>query len=145
MSAQGAYSHANFGRNRRTVIVVILIYVALVAAILLIDAAWWLMAGLAVFTLPALCDIYTNRSAGVTLTESDLHWFTGSRQADIRLAEIDHMRFDTRLDFSIRVSAVLAGKRRIRLPYEALPPHLEFETALKNRNVKIERHHFSLL
>lgn len=145
MNAEGTYSHTNFGRNRRTVIIVILIYAALIAAILLIDAAWWLMAGLALFTLPALWDIYTNRSAGVTLTESNLHWFSGRHQAEINLSEIDHVRFDTRLDFSIRVSAVLAGKRRIRLPYEALPPHLEFEAALKNRSVRIERHHFSLL
>lgn len=126
-------------------ITVALIYLALISAIIVIDAAVWLMAGLALFTLPALWDLYANRSAGVTLTDTDLHWFSGRREADIKLSEIDHMRFDTRLDFSIRVSAVLAGKRRIRLPYEALPPHVEFENAFKARGVKTERHHFTLL
>jgi hypothetical protein len=145
MSEQGTYSHINYGRNRRTLITIAAIYAALVAAIVLIDAAWWLMATLALFTLPALWDIYSNRSAGVTLTDTDLQWFSGRREADITLSEIDHMRFDTRLDFSIRVSAVLSGKQRVRLPCDALPPHLEFEAAFKARNVKTERHHFTLL
>jgi hypothetical protein len=145
MSEQDTYAHINYGRNRRTLLTVALIYLASIAAIFLIDAAWWLMAGLALFTLPALWDIYSNRSAGVTLSDTGLHWFSGRRQADIKLSEIDHMRFDTRLDFSIRVSAVLAGKQRIRLPYDALPPHLEFEDAFKARGVKTERHHFTLL
>lgn len=145
MSEPGRYAHTNYGRNRRTLMTVALIYVALIAAIVLVDAAWWLMATLAMFTLPALWDLYANRSAGVTLTDTDLHWFSGQRQADIKLSEIDHMRFDTRLDFSVRVSAVLLGKRRIRLPYDALPPNLEFEAAFKTRCVKTERHHFSLL
>lgn len=145
MNEQDTYAHINYGRNRRTLITVALIYLALIAAIVLIDAALWLMAGVALFTLPALWDLYANPSAGVTLTDKDLHWFSGRRQADIKLSEIDHMRFDTRLDFSIRVSAVLAGKQRIRLPYDALPPHLEFEDAFKARCVKTERHHFTLL
>lgn len=145
MSEPGRYAHTNYGRNRCTLMTVALIYVALIAAIVLVDAAWWLMAALAMFTLPALWDLYANRSAGVTLTDTNLHWFSGQRQADIKLSEIDHMRFDTRLDFSVRVSAVLLGKRRIRLPYDALPPHLEFEAAFKTRGVKTERHHFSLL
>ena len=59
--------------------------------------------------------------------------------------EIDHMRFDTRLDFSVRVSAVLADRRKVRLPYEALPQHKRLEAACHAHGLRVERHHFSLL
>lgn len=145
MTVSAVYTHTGHGRNRRGFITVLCIYFALLAAIILVDAAWWLMAIIAVFTLPALWDLYTNRTAGVTLSDTNLHWFSGKRRADVALDEIDHMRFDTRLDFSVRISVVLAGKRCIRLPYEALPPHREFEAAFIARGVKTERHHFTLM
>ncbi|MEP5089076.1 MAG: hypothetical protein ABJR23_06555, partial [Paracoccaceae bacterium] len=103
MSREGTYSHINYGRNTRSLVIVAAIYVALIGAIVLIEAAWWLMATLGLFTLPALWELYSNRTAGVTLTDTDLHWFSGRRHADIELSEIDHMRFDTSLDFSVRV------------------------------------------
>jgi len=138
------YDHVNYGRNRRTVVTVIGVYFALLAAIILVDAAWWLMAIVALFTLPALWDLYSNRSAGVSLNGTTLRWFSGRRSAELGFDEIEHMRFDTRLDFSVRVSAVLEGKRRVRLPYDALPPHQEFEDAFKSRGIRTERHHFTL-
>jgi hypothetical protein len=144
MSNIADYTHVNFGRNRRTAAIVIGIYVVLVAAIILIDAAWWLMAFVALFTLPALWDLYANRSAGVRISDTTLFWFSGKRKAEVALTEIDHMRFDTRLDFSVRVSAVLNDRQRVRLPYDALPPHQEFEKAFQSREVKTQRHHFAL-
>ena len=139
------FQHVNHGRNHRTATIVILIYFALIAAIIVVDAAWWLMAILAAFTLPALWDLATNRSAGVELNDTALLWYTGKRKATMGLSEIDHMRFDTRLDFSVRVSAVTPERKKIRLPYECLPPHRIFEDALTARGVRVERHHFTLM
>lgn len=132
------------GRNQRTIVVVILVYTALIALVLLFGAALWLMALLAVVTLPALWDLYANPSAGLRLDDDRLSWHSGRRQADIPLSEIDHMRFDTRLDFSVRVSAVLHTTKRVRLPYEALPSHKTLESAFHDRGVPVKRHHFSL-
>lgn len=138
-----AYVFARHGRSRRALVVLACIYVVLLAAILLIDAAWWLMGGLALLTLPALWDLYTNPSAGVRLTDAALEWHSGRRTGDLALAEIDHMRFDTRWDFSVRVSAVLTSKKRVHLPFESCPPHRDFEAALEDRGIPVRRTHFS--
>ena len=145
MTQPAPFRHVNYGRNHRTATIVIAIYFVLIAAVILVDAAWWLMAILAAFTLPALWDLFTNRAAGVELDETTLSWFTGKRRADMALQDIDHMRFDTRLDFSVRVSAVTPARKKIRLPYESLPPHQIFEQALSAQGVRVERQHFSLM
>jgi len=138
-----AFVFTRHGRSRRAVAILLCIYVALLAAIVLVDAAWWLMGGLALLTLPALWDLYRNPSAGVRLTGTRLDWHSGRRHGDLTLAEIDHMRFDTRWDFSVRVSAVLANKKRVHLPFESCPPHRTFEEALSGRGVTVRRSHFS--
>ena len=137
--------HATTGRSTRTVIILIMVYTVLASLVLVVDAAPWLMAILALTTLPALWDLYSNRSAGLVLDDSHLHWHTGRRSCEIALREIDHMRFDTRWDFSVRVSAILPNKKRIRLPYEALPPHKTLESAFEARQIRVDRHHFSIL
>jgi hypothetical protein len=139
------FEHTGHGRNPRTVVVLICIYAALLGALLFLEAAVWLMGALALLTLPAVWDLYTNPSAGVRLDDETLSWHTGRRSAKVALEEIEHMRFDTRLDFSVRVTAILPNRKRVRLPYEALPPHQLFEDAFRVRGVKVERHHFSLL
>ena len=62
---------------------------------------------------------------------------------ELALAEIDHMRFDTRWDFAVRVSAVLHTEKRVHLPFECLPPHRDLEDAFTNRGVAVKRTHFS--
>ncbi|MCE8008891.1 hypothetical protein [Aestuariivita sp.] len=133
------------GRSRKTMIALAVVYVLLLAGFILIDAAWWIVAFLALMTLPALWDLWSDRRSGLRLTEERLEWWSGRGKGEMPVSEIDHMRFDTRLDFSVRVSAVTAHKRRIRLPYEALPPHKIFEAACQARGLKTQRHHFTLL
>lgn len=132
------------GRDRRVLAVVIGIYGVLLAAIILVDAAWWLMAALALLTLPALWDLWRDPSAGIRLDDTRLDWHSGRRSGTLELREIDHMRFDTRLDFSVRVTAVLKNDKRIRLPYEALPPHRAFEAGFDARGIAVKRHHFTI-
>ncbi|WP_037307958.1 hypothetical protein [Ruegeria halocynthiae] len=130
-------------RSPRAVAILICVYAALIALVVLFDAAWWLAGLLSLSTLPALWDIARDTQAGLHLDQDKLSWFTGHRTAEIALSDIDHVRFDTRWDFSVRVSLVLASGRRIRLPDESAPPHMEFEPILQQAGMRVERHHFT--
>ena len=139
------YAFETTGRNRATLITVLVVWGVLALAVLWLDAAPWLMAVFALATVPALIDLVTGRRSGVRLDPAGLHWFSGRRTGDIAWPRIAHSRLDTRLDFSIRASAVLTTGRKVRLPLEATPPSEDFEEALTSRGIKVERHHFSLL
>ncbi len=129
-------------RTQRAVLTLICVYALLIGLVILLNAAWWLMALLALPTLPALADVLKDTSAGMELTDKALRWHTGKRQGEIELSDIDRFRFDTRWDFSVRVSAVLKSDKRLRLPDESLPPHKQFEEILNQAGFAVERHHF---
>ena len=139
------YSFETTGRNRKTLVAIGVVWVAIITAVLWLEASLWLMGGIALCTAPALYDLITARRSGVTLSAEGLSWFAGARAGDISWNKISHMRLDTRLDFSVRASAVLITGRKVRLPLEATPPADTFEDVLSARGIKIERHHFSLL
>lgn len=140
-----SYSFSRQGRTRRTAMIVIAIYVFCIAAIVLLDAAWWLMSLISLLTIPALSDLWFNPRSGLELTQTELHWFTGRRQGSLNFSEIDTMRFDTRWDLSVRVTVILTDKKKVRLPYETLPPHRKFEAELLLRDLKVTRHHFVVI
>ncbi|SDW18134.1 hypothetical protein SAMN05444358_101145 [Ruegeria halocynthiae] len=131
-------------RNQRTILILIGIYAALIGMIILLDAVWWLMAVLALTTVPALWDFFKDTSAGMELTDDTLRWHSGQRQGELKLSEVDRFRFDTRWDFSVRVSAILKSDKRLRLPDESLPPHRQFEEVLNQAGFAVERHHFTV-
>lgn len=131
-------------RNRSTLITLAVIWLVLLAALLMLEAAWWIIAFLGAFTLPALWDLVRDTQSGLELSAYTLSWFTGRRSAEIALEDIDHMRLDTRLDFSVRATAVLKTGRKIRLPFECTPPHQAFEDALTAQGLKVRRTHFQL-
>jgi len=139
-----AFEFTRHARTPGTVMVLIAVYTGLIAAIILVDAAWWLMVGFALLTIPALFDLWRDPAAGVRLDENSLDWHSGRRSGSLDFSEIDHMRFDTRFDFSVRVTAVLTNDKKIRLPYEALPPHRVFEEVFTARGIRVERHHFTV-
>ncbi|MEO0389930.1 MAG: hypothetical protein AAF218_03220 [Pseudomonadota bacterium] len=139
------YAFETTGRNARTLLAVAGVWGAILLAIAVVDAALWLMAVVALFTAPALYDLFSGRRAGLSLSPDGLSWFAGRQTGDIAWDKISHMRLDTRLDFSVRASAVLTSGRKVRLPLEATPPADAFEAALKQRAIAVERHHFSLL
>lgn len=139
------YAFQTTGRNRATLITVLLVWAALALAVLWLEAAPWLMAVFALATLPALIDLITGRVSGLRLDADGLHWFSGRRTGEVAWPRLSHIRLDTRLDFSIRASAVLTTGRKVRLPLEATPPSDQFEEVLTSRGIKVERHHFSLL
>ena len=137
-----AFTFTRQNRNQRTVLILIGVYAMLIALMILLNAVWWLMALLALTTLPALWDVIKDTSAGMELTDETLRWHTGQRRGQLKLSEVDRFRFDTRWDFSVRVSAVLKSDKRVRLPDESLPPHKQFEMVLNQAGFAVERHHF---
>ena len=136
------YTFVRHGRSRRTFAVLVAIYAICAAAIVWIDAAWWIATILTLPTIPAILDLWVNPKFGVHLTPTRLDWHTGARQGSIALDEIDHIRFDTRWDFSVRVTVILNDAKRVRLPYQSLPPHTRFESELQARGVPVKRFHF---
>lgn len=136
------FTYTRQNRNPKTVTILICIYGALLALIILFDAAWWLMALLALTTLPAVWDVLQDTSAGMELDADTLRWHSGRRQGELRLSDVKRFRFDTRWDFSVRVSAILTTDKRLRLPDESLPPHRELESMLQQAGLTVERHHF---
>jgi hypothetical protein len=138
------FEFSRAGRTPGTLAILIVIYAVLIGAVVMVDAAWWLMAGLALLTLPALWDLWRDPCAGLRLDHDRLDWHSGRRTGSVALNKINHMRFDTRLDFSVRVTAILNDEKRIRLPYEVLPPHKEFEETLLSQGITVERHHFTI-
>lgn len=135
----------NRGRSPRAALVLIAIYAALLLLVGLIDMAWWIAAGIALFTLPALWEFITDPRAELVLDDRGLRWRTHRTGDELPLALLDKVRLDTRLDLSVRVTLHLRDGRRIRLPHAATPPHQPFEDALRSRGIATERHHFSLM
>lgn len=133
------------GRNGRAIGLLAAIYLFTAAALVFLEAHIWIVAGVVVMTLPALWDILVDRGAGLTLDGSGLTWFSGDISDAVALSAIDHVRFDTRMDLSVKVTVILAQGCKIRLPYDCLPPHRAFEAQLVGLKIRTERHHFGQL
>lgn len=138
------FSFTRRNRSPKTIGILIAVYAGLLGLILLFDAAWWLVALPALAALPAVWDVVQNSSAGLKLDRDHLCWHSGRREGELPLQDIDFFRFDTRWDFSVRVSAILTSKKRVRLPDESVPPHRQFEEVLKQAGFRVERHHFTI-
>ena len=138
------YSYTRQGRNKRTALVIIAIWTALVMAWLFLDMANWIVVFLGAFTLPALWDYYANPLSGLTLDHDRIKWFSGKRSGEVALSEIDLVRLDTRLDFTVRVTLVLNNGQKVRLPFEATPPDAILEQELDARQINTRRAHFQL-
>lgn len=143
-TATAPYRFDRQGRSRTTAAILAGIWAALIAAWFRLEASPWILGALALCTLPALRDLVANPAAGLTLGQDTISWHSGPRTAEIAIAEIDHVRLDTRADLSVRATVISNTGRRIRVPPDAMPPHQTFESALNERSVRTERHHFSL-
>ena len=139
------YRFETTGRNRRTFVALGGVWALILLAIVLLDASLVVMALIALCTAPALYDLISGRSSGLALGPEGLSWFAGRRTGQIAWGKMDHIRLDTRLDFSVRASAVLTSGRKVRVPLEATPPADLFEQVLKERGITVKRHHFSLV
>jgi hypothetical protein len=140
-----AFEYTAHGRNRRTMAALAAVLAGLIGLRLILGATAWLLGAIALTTLPAFWDLWSNRESGLRLDGDALTWHSGRRKGRIELHEIAHMRFDRRFDFSMRVSVVLTTGRKIRLPYETLPPRDAFTSALQDRGIDAQQHPFSIL
>ncbi|UWR23644.1 hypothetical protein [Sulfitobacter sp. S190] len=139
------YTYQSHGRQPTTIAVVLAIWAALLAAWYFLDAALWIIGVIAAFTAPAVYDIAANPVARFSLSHSHLVWQADRSDADIDNRQIDHLRLDTRLDLSIRLSVVLPNGRKLRVPQPATPPPRELEQAAALAGLTLKRHHFSLM
>ena len=139
------YTYISNGRRPATMITVLAIWAALIAAYIMLEANPLILAVIGAFTLPALYDLARNPRSKLTLDETHLRWTSGRQDAQIALSEIDHLRFDTRLDMSVRLSVVRPSGVKIRVPYPATPPHATFEPLARSAGLTTRRYHFSLI
>jgi hypothetical protein len=139
------YTYSSQGRRPVTLITTATIWALLFTAYALLDASAVILALLGAFTLPAIYDLAANPRSSFTLDATHLRWTSGRQRAEIRLSQIDHLRLDTRLDMSVRLSIVRPSGVKIRVPYPATPPHAKVEEIARTAGLKTVRHHFSLL
>ncbi|MBV6636425.1 hypothetical protein [Mameliella alba] len=137
--------HASSGRSLRAFLVLMLVWLAAMTLWFALQASVWIVGALLLVSLPALIDFSTGRSAWLRLDDRMLRWGSGGATGEVALTRIALARFETRLDFSIRVRLVLDDGRRITLPQDSLPPHPRLQEALEARDIKTERHHFGLI
>ncbi|MDG1171038.1 MAG: hypothetical protein P8N14_17745 [Sulfitobacter sp.] len=140
-----AFTYRAQGRSLRGGLVVGGIWLALAGLWLGLQANPWIMGFVALFTLPACWDLIRNPACGLTLNADQISWFSGRHHGQVALAQIDQVRLDTRLDMSVRTTLVLHSGAKIRLPFEATPPHRQFEDALNAKGLKTRRTHFQLM
>lgn len=142
---RGPYRFENRGRSRRAALVLVLIWGALLAGLMIIDLSPWIAGLVFAFTLPAAWEFIADPRATLCLTQTELSWSSARLSDSVKLAALLRVRFDTRLDLSVRITLLLKDGRKVRLPHACTPPHHRFEKELKARGLTTERHHFSLI
>lgn len=133
------------GRSRALAVALALWVCALLCGGVFLQITGWLLIVLALPLLPGLWELWRNPSSGLTLSDSQMSWFTGARTTELALSEIARLRLDRRWDFSFRATLILQTGAKIRLPQPALPPTQVLEDAMTARGIPSERHHFTIL
>ena len=144
MTKMPPFVFENPGRSRKATSVLLIVYALVAYGVLVLDMARWIAAIVLAVTLPTVWDIATNRRAWLRLNDETLDVSSGKVSQSFALRDIDYVRLDTRLDFSVKATVVDLQERKNRLPYDCVPPVTEFEDALRARGVRVERHHFAL-
>lgn len=135
--------HMVSARRPKAIALIAVTWVCLFALWLVMDAALWILIPIGLFTLPAIFEAARGDVASATLTPETLNWTSARYSGKAPLEDIDHIRFDTRLDFAINARLQLVNGTVLRLPVECVPPYDAFCAALDNAGVRHERHHFS--
>ncbi len=138
------FRHETRGRSLRTALAVAAALVVLLG-LYLVGTLLWLLAVFSLFLLPALLDLLRDPRGSFELTETELTWETARLSAALPISRIAKARFDTRWDFSVRVTLFLHDGKKLRIPQEVMPPHQPLENAFKSLNIPVERHHFRVI
>ena len=137
-----SFRYVRNSRNFRYITTIWVIYTVLCFAYFVINVAWWILAFFVIATLPTIYEIISNRKSDLCLADNKLKCWSGRYKLEMCLTDIDYIRFDTRFDFSVRVSAVTVTDQRIRLPYDALPNAKILELACEAQGLQTKRQHF---
>lgn len=136
-------SHELSARRPKSMLMIGLTWIILILLWLLMDAALWILIPIGLFTLPAIFEAVRGDVAKLTLSSDALTWQSARHSGQAPVTDIDHLRFDTRLDFAINARLHLINGATIRLPVECVPPYDAFCAALDSAGIRHERHHFS--
>lgn len=132
------------GRSWKLGLMLVAVYAALLWLWLVLDAALWIIAIPYLATVPAVWDMARNPVAELTMDRRHLTWRSGGRSDSIPLDTIEKAQFDTRWDFSVRVTLLFRDGARMRLPMECTRAHRALETAMQDQNIPVERRHFAV-
>jgi len=138
------YQFSRMSRTPRMMATLGLLYLALIGVYAALDAAWWVVIILALPTIPAVWDCWRNTRSGLSLGPDLLRWHSGQHVDELPLDEIDHASFNTRFDFSVRVTFFLQDGSKLYLRPQVIPPRRQLEPELQKRGIRTERHHFRL-
>lgn len=139
-----SYRYESQGRTPKSIAALVGMLLV-IAGLEFIGTVWWIVTLVALISLPAALDVLLNVRSSLDLDDERLFWKNRSQEVTIPLFEIEKVRFDGRMDLSTRVTIVLRDGRKLRLPYDALPPHKELESELQSRDVRTERNAFTVL
>ena len=139
-----SYRYESQGRTPKSIAALVGMLLVIVG-LEFIGTVWWIVVLVALISLPAALDVLLNVRSSLDLDDERLFWKNRSQEVTIPLFEIEKVRFDGRMDLSTRVTIVLRDGRKLRLPYDALPPHKELESELQSRDVRTERNAFTVL
>lgn len=132
-------------RTRKALVGIGMYFLGLLLLRLWFDVADGIVAVALLVSLPAIYDLARNTQSTFVIDPHTMRWQTGRQEAQIALKSVARVRFDTRLDLSVKMTVILDTGRKIRVPVTSTPPIPEIEHALDSLNLKHERHHFTLL
>jgi hypothetical protein len=73
----------------------------------MVETELWLVGLIGLAASLAVWDFWRNPQAGLDVIPTALTWFSSRQTREFPLIEINRIRLETRLDFSVRVSVVL--------------------------------------
>ena len=136
------YLYEPQARSLRAQVAIAVWAAGLVAMRVVIDAAWVVLALLALPLVPAIIEQLRNPRRWLRLTDKAVIWHDGFSEQEVLLSRIEEVRLDTRLDMSVRARLTLHSKTKLRLPPTVTPRSEILEAELQARGVKVSRQHF---
>ena len=136
--------HHVSARRPKALLTLGLVWLVLIGLWLLLDAAWWVLAPFALFSVPAGVEALRGTTAQLWLDRTSLGWDSPRQSHEVSVAGIDRVRFDTRLDLAINARVHLTDGTMLRIPVECVPPYGLFCAALDAAGIRHERHHFGV-
>ncbi|WP_417712763.1 hypothetical protein [Pseudophaeobacter arcticus] len=133
------------GRSWALASAIFLWLAALIFGGIALEISAWLLAVLALPTLPGLWELWRNPMSRLALTADQICWFTATGNTAVPLAKVSLLRLDRRWDLSFRATLILEDGQKLRMPQHVLPPVEQLEEALSARGIPSQRHHFTVL